>query len=300
MSKRSRVRVSYATAIISMTLVLFLLGAAGFIMTKIYSGIEDKREEVPMIVEIKNNISETERDAIAEMLDESDMIREVVFEGKDELLEDDKFQEAFGIDIEELLGENPLFDHYKATLSSMSADGEALEEFAEQLRAVEGVEHVSYPEQVVEALHPMLDTTQLVIFIVGAALLLISFILLSNTVLLDVYSQRELINTLKAVGATKWFIMRPFIRHSILQGILAGILASALLVGAIYGLDKIVAAEALNLDMTAEEFSIFPTWIEVGIGAGVLTLLGVIVAVICTLPIVNHFLNMRSNKIQIC
>ena len=123
----------------------------------------------------------------------------------------------------------------------------------------------------------------------GGALLLISFVLLNNTILLDVYSKRELINTLKAVGATKWFIMRPFVIRCSLQGLLAGIIASSLLFGAIYSLESLLPSIVL-----------MPEWAEIGIGSGILILLGVIVAAVCTLPIVNHFVNMKSNKIQIC
>ena len=98
-----------------------------------------------------------------------------------------------------------------------------------------------------------------------------------------------MINTLKAVGATKWFIMKPFIGRSALQGIVAGILASALLVGALYGFDHFIPG-----------LGIIPTLEELGKIAGVMTALGVVVAVICTLPIVSRFVNMKSNKIHLC
>lgn len=272
-----------------MTLVLFILGAAGLIMTKVFTKTKEIRENVPMMVEMKNGLSEGERDAIAERIGVSDLVREVKFVSKEELLNDEEFKRAFGADIEGLFDENPLLDHYEITLSAKSSDKAALDEFVETIRQTEGVEHVSYPEGLIEELHPALDVTQLIMLVFGGALLLISFILLNNTVLLDVYAQRELINTLKAVGATRWFIMRPFIIRSLVQGAIAGVVASALLVGALYGLNHIVPGLGL-----------LPKWAEIGIGTGAIVLLGVIVAVVCTLPIVNHFVNMKSNKIQIC
>ena len=97
-----------------------------------------------------------------------------------------------------------------------------------------------------------------------------------------------MINTLKAVGATKWFIMRPFVGRSALQGLLAGIFASLLLGGSLYALDHFVPG-----------IGIFPKWEEAGIFAGAIVTLGVAVAVICTLPVVNRFVNMKGNKIYL-
>jgi cell division transport system permease protein len=125
--------------------------------------------------------------------------------------------------------------------------------------------------------------------IFGGALLVVSFVLLGNTVRLAVYSQRELINTLKAVGATKWFIMRPFVGRSALQGLLAGIIATLLLGGALY---------ALNLAI--RELGIIPKWEVAAIFSGAMVVTGIVVAVISTLPVVNRFVNMKSNKIHIC
>ena len=289
--KRSyRIRFSYATATVSMSLVLFLLGAIGFIMFKLYTTSKELRENVPMLVEMNDNISKEQQLAIAERLGNSSLVKEVKEVSKDEILKDDGFEKALGIDIEELFGEsNPLLDHYEVILSAESADKNSLEKFVEEIRGIEGVAHVSYPQALVEELHPTLDAMQLIMLVFGGALLLISFVLLNNTILLDVYSKRELINTLKAVGATKWFIMRPFVVRCSLQGLLAGIIASTLLFGAIYSLESVLPNIVL-----------MPSWAEIGIGSGIIILLGVIVAAVCTLPIVNHFVNMKSNKIQIC
>ena len=290
--KRSyRIRFSYATATVSMTLVLFLLGAIGFTMFKLYTTSKELRENVPILVEVNDNISVEQHLAIKKQLWDSGLTKgEPKFVSKDEILKDEGFKEAFGADIEKLFGtNNPLLDHYEATLSAKSADKQALDTFVEEIGKLEGVEHVSYPKALVKELHPTLDAMQLVMLIFGGAFLLISFILLNNTILLDVYSKRELINTLKAVGATKWFIMRPFIIRCSLQGLVAGVIASTLLFGAIYSLESILP-----------NANLVPNWGEIAIGSSIIILLGVIVAAICTLPIVNHFVNMKSNKIQIC
>ena len=283
-----RVRFSYATSTISMTLVLFLLGAVGFIMANLFSTAKRMRESVTMIVELKDNLSEAERDTIAIRLAESDMVASLKFVSKEDKAADEEFKRVFNVNIEGILGENPLPDSYDVTLSALSANKSQLEAFAEEARKIEGVSFVTYPQSFIEEMHSSLDILQFIMFVFCGALLVVSFILLNNTVRLAVYSQRELINTLKAVGATRWFIMRPFVGRSALQGFLAGVLASLLLGGALYTLDYVIPG-----------LGIFPKWEEMGIIASAVVGVGVIVAVICTLPVVNRFVNMKSNKIHI-
>lgn len=283
-----RVRFSYATSTVSITLVLFLLGAIGFIVTNLFSTTKRMRESVTMIVELKDGLTEAERDTVAVRLAESDMVASLKFVSKESKLEDEEFKRVFAVDIQGILGENPLPDSYDVTLSALSSNKEGLEKFAEEARKIEGVSYVTYPQSFIEEMHSTLDAMQFIMLVFGGALLVVSFVLLNNTVRLAVYSQRELINTLKAVGATKWFIMRPFVGRSALQGFLAGIFASILLGGSLYALDHFVPG-----------IGIFPKWEEAGIFAGAIVTLGVAVAVICTLPVVNRFVNMKGNKIYL-
>ena len=283
-----RVRFSYATSTVSMTLVLFLLGAVGFIMANLFSTTKRMRESVTMIVELKDGLSEAERDTVAVRLAESDMVASLKFVSKEEKAADEEFNRIFNVDIKGVLGENPLPDSYDVTLSALSSNKAQLELFAEEARKIKGVEFVSYPQSLLEDMHATLDVMQLIMLLFGGALLVVSFVLLSNTVRLAVYSQRELINTLKAVGATKWFIMRPFVGRSALQGFLAGILAVALLGGAVYALDYVIPG-----------VGIIPKLEEAGIFATIIVVTGVVVAVVSTLPVVNRFVNMKSNKIHL-
>lgn len=284
-----RVRFSYATSTVSMTLVLFLLGAVGFIIANLFTTTKRMRESVTMIVELKDGLSEAERDTIAVRLAESDMVASLKFVSKEEKMEDEEFKRVFAVDIKGILGENPLPDSYDVTLSALSSDKEGLETFAEEARKIEGVAFVTYPQSLIEEMHSTLDIMQFIMIVFGGALLVVAIVLLNNTVRLAVYAQRELINTLKAVGATKWFILRPFVGRSALQGLLAGALASLLFGGALYALDYAVPG-----------LGIFPRWEQAGILAATMIGLGVVVTVLCTLPVVNRFVNMKSNKIHLC
>jgi cell division transport system permease protein len=283
------VRFTYASSTISMTFVLFLLGIIGYVMSNIYFTTKDMRESVTMIVELKDGLSEAERDEVSAKIGESDMVVAMKFVSKEEKAQDEEFKRLYNIDIEEVLDVNPLPDSFDVTLSELSADAVALKEFVGYVSHIEGVSYVNYPQTLLGEMHSTLDIIQLVLTIFGGALLVVAFVLLNNTIRLMVYARREMINTLKAVGATKWFIMCPFLGRSALQGLLAGLLSVALFAAALYGLERV-----------APGFGFFPKWEVLAIIGGAMVVLGILVAVLCTLPVVNRFVNMKSNKIYLC
>lgn len=284
----NKVHRSYIVSTISIALVLFLLGSIGFAMANIYTSTERMRGSVTMIVELDDTLSEAERDSVAVRLAESDMVASLKFVSKQEKLEDKEFQRVFALDINAALGENPLPDSYDVTLSALSSDKAALEAFAEEARKIKGVSMVSYPEILLDEMHSALDTMQLVMAIFGVALLVVALVLLNNTVRLAVYSERELINTLKAVGATRWFIIRPFLGRGALQGLIAGLVATLLLGGALYALND-----------SFPEFGILSQLELIGVVTAAMVVIGIVVAVLFTLPAVLKFVNMRSEKIHL-
>ena len=283
-----KVRRSYIISTISMALVLLLLGSVGYIMTNIFATTQRIRESVTMIVELKDGLSEAERDSVAVRLAESEMVASLKFVSKEDKLEDEAFRKAFALDVKGALGENPLPDSFDVTLSTLSSDKASLEAFAEEARKVEGVSFVSYPEILLEEMHSALDVMQIIMLVVGAALLFVSLVLLNNTVRMAIFSERELINTLKAVGATRWFIVRPFLRRGALQGLVAGVVAALLMGGALYAIDH-----------SFPELGIMSQLELIGFVGAAMVVCGIVVAVLFTLPVVMKFVNMRSNKIHL-
>ena len=120
------------------------------------------------------------------------------------------------------------------------------------------------------------------------ALLVISLILLSNTIRLAIFSKRYLINTMKLVGATKWFIMKPFLGSSITQGILAGLGASLLFGLSVFGLNEAVP----ELTTIAESG-------KIAVILGAMIAGGVVISGLFTVAALNKFVNMKSNKIYL-
>ena len=278
---KRRVRNSYIVSNISIALVLFLLGSVGYLMTAAMQVARTLQESVTVTVELRNGADEGQKESLRKRFEANELVSHVEYSSKDDKLNDAYFRQMFEQEFEAILEENPLLDSFELTLSADSADPDKLETFIAQIAELDGVDRVSYPAQTVERLHATIAKIRLVLLLFGGALL-------SNTIRLAIFSKRYLINTMKLVGATKWFIMRPFLGSSITQGILSGIIASALFLTAVYGLNEAVP-ELMSLAET----------MKIGIIVGGMVLGGILISLCFTFFAVNKFVNMKSNKIYL-
>lgn len=285
---KRKVRNSYIVSTISITLVLFLLGTVGYLMVAAMKVADTLQRSISVSVELADGLSGERKAEIETQLTAEDLVGSIVYVPREEKAEDAEFRRIFGSEFEEILQENPLLDSYELTLTAASADKELLEGFIAAAGKIQGVENVSYPALMAERLHATVGKIRLVLVLFGGALLIISLILLSNTIRLAIFSKRYLINTMKLVGATKWFIMRPFLGSSLTQGILAGAVASLLFCLSVYGLN-----EAVPELMTIAEAQ------KIALIVGAMVAGGVLISGFFTYFALNKFVNMKSNKIYL-
>lgn len=285
---KGKIMRSYLISTVSMALVLFILGTIGFAMLSLLKSSKQVREGVVMIVELKDGFSAEQRDSLQMKIADNRLVAAVDFVSKDEKLADEDFRRAFDIDIKDILSDNPLPDSFDVTLSSAAAEAEELEAFVQDIKQLDGVSYVSYPKELIAQVHSVLDVMQLLIFAFGAVMLVISFVLLGNTVRLAIFSHREAIKTMKLVGATKWFIIRPFLGRSLLQGLLAGVVATILFVAALFG-----------LQYSLPGFEVMAQLQMVAVVAGAMVVLGIMLSTLFTFVAVNKCVNMRSNKLYL-
>ncbi len=285
---KRRVRNSYIVSTVSVMLVLFLLGSVGYLMSAAMRVAGTLQRSISVSVELRNDITDEERAALETEFSKEDLVGSVAYVSKDEKADDAEFRRLFGASFDEVLQENPLLDSYELTLTAASSDKELLQAFIAWAEGQRGVERVSYPALMAERLHATVAKIRFILLLFGGALTVISLILLSNTIRLAIFSKRYLINTMKLVGATKWFIMRPFLGSSITQGILAGLGAAGLFCAAVYGLN-----EAVPELITAAQAR------EVAIISGVMVGAGILISGLFTAVSLNRFINMKSNKIYL-
>ena len=282
---KRKVRNSYIVSTVSIMLVLFLLGSVGYLMVAAMKVAQTLQESIAVTVELQNGISDQQRETINKRLTAEELVATVAYVTKEEKAEDAEFRKIFESEFEGILAQNPLLG---STLTAESADKELLDGFIASVSGIAGVERVSYPALMAERLHATVGKIRLVLLLFGGALLIISLILLSNTIRLAIFSKRYLINTMKLVGATKWFIMKPFLGSSITQGILAGLGASLLFGLSVFGLNEAVP----ELTTIAESG-------KIAVILGAMIAGGVVISGLFTVAALNKFVNMKSNKIYL-
>lgn len=285
---KRKVRNSYIVSTVSMALVLFLLGSVAYLIAAAMTAAHTLQEGITLTVEIRNEASEEAREELRNLLVKEELCRSVHFLSREEKASDSDFRRMFEQEFEAILEENPLLDSFEVQLTARSEEQPIVDALIGRLEQIEAVDRVSWPANMAERLHATIGKIRLVLLLFGGALLIISLILLNNTIRLAIFSKRYLINTMKLVGATKWYIMRPFLGQSIRQGIWAGLGGSVLFIGAIYGLNEAIP-----------ELSSLAEMEKIAIIVGTMVGAGVLFALLFTATAVNKFVNMKSSKIHL-
>ncbi len=282
---RRKVRSSYAISTASIALVLFLLGTVGYLIINAVSATNHIRESITVNVMLKSDLPDGHKQ-VGKRLKEFPEVKKVEFVPKDKAAEE--FKAYIGDDFEEFLGENPLPDSYRVTMGKQGSQKEFLEGFEKTLLSWDEVDEVLYQKGVIEQINANIDRFLLVILFFGGTLLVIAVVLLNNTIRAVIYSKRHIINTMKLVGATRWFILRPFMRSSVLQGIYAALIASAMFLLLIAGLHRGLPSMTLALQNSQ----------LVAIMACML-LGGVLISLVFTTFAVDKYIKMRTHQLYL-
>lgn len=280
---------AYVISTASIALVLFMLGVVSYVTLSALSAARGLQENVVLSVEMADSLFGNEQQEIMRLIEEREQTARVEYLSKEDKVNDSEFRRQFELDIDEILGENPLRNSYEVTLKAEKTSAEDIEAFVDAVGRATGVEYIAVPPvEVVETMQTNISHISIGLIIFLGALLLISLLLLNNTVRLAIYSKRYLINTMKLVGATKWYIMRPLLGDALKQGVWAGVIASALVSLAVYGTELFTPR---GIELLGQ--------MEVALIVGSLVLLGIVITVLFSAAAVNKFVNMRSNKIYL-
>lgn len=281
---KRKVRNAYAISTVSIALVLFLLGAVGYLILGALNASDRLKESVSVYVMLDQNAAPDTVATIGKQLQALESVKGVRFISKDQAARE--FQEYLGNDFVDFLQENPLPDSYELNLDAAASDRQSLAQLEKQISAWEGVEEVVYQKNVIDQISSNINKFNLVLLLFGGALLVISLILLNNTIRVSIFSKRYVINTMKLVGATRWFIMKPFLGSSVLQGIYSGLISWVMLAGLIAGLHEGLP----DVRFVSEQM-------QLAIIFGAMMVGGILISLIFTTFAVRKFLKMKSSKI---
>lgn len=282
---KRKVRRSYVISTVSISLVLFLLGIVSYVTFSAIRSVLDPAHSVTVSVELSDELFENEKEEIYNTIAKRKEVESIKLVSQEEGLEAVPFE----VDMELLEGENPINDCIDVTLKRDYATKYHINTFASDMEGIQGVVYVDKPDlKALDEAQKSVSGIALALLIFVVVLLIISLLLLNNTLRLAIYSKRYLINTMKLVGATKWYIMRPLLISALKQGFVAGIIASALTYGTIYGISSILP---MGIKTLSQEHLI--------VLLSIVLIAGVIITVGFSAMAINKFVNMKSNKIHL-
>lgn len=217
---------------ISISLVLLLVGIASLLLVNA-KGVSDYfKENMQISVMMKQEVSEEDALEFKESLDGQGFIKATEYISKEQGQQE--MAQMLGDDFLEVFEVSPIPSSINVTLEAEYVSADSLEVVRGRILESGIVESVEYQASLVEALNANLRKISMILAVLIALLLFISFVLINNTVRLSVFSRRFTIHTMKLVGATRSFIRAPFLVQSVLQGIFAAFIAIIILVGCLF------------------------------------------------------------------
>lgn len=235
-STRIRFAGSYFVSLMSIMLVLFVLGMYAIVMLYTDRLLNSVKENIGFEVVIKSNAKESDIKSLQEELNKKDYIKSAVYISKEDAT--NRMKEDLGEDFLQWLGdvENPLLPSIDVRFVSDYANIDSMAMVEKWIVKKSVVKEVLYQKTLTNTINSNISRIKIVMFAVSLVLLLIAMTLISHTIRLSIYSKRFTVRTMQLVGATELFIMRPFLKTFMFQGLLAAIGASALITAVLYGI----------------------------------------------------------------
>jgi len=216
-------------AVVSITLILILAGVnllVGHAFSQVLDGFRDKVSE--MSINVADDTPLTSVYAFQQQLQGDPRVASVKFVTKEEALADfvrDPNNEVLSQQIEG----NPLDAKLEVRVRSLS-DVAAVDSMARQWPGVDPTDPTNYQGEFVTRMLQLSQWLSLAGIGLMAILVVVSVVIVMNTIRTAVYHRRKEIEVMKLVGATEWFVRGPFVLEGIMTGLIAAAIALSLLV----------------------------------------------------------------------
>ena len=281
---RRRLMNAYLSSVISISLVLLLVGVASMLLVNAKSVSDYFKESMQVSVLMKHNVTDVAALGFKEELEGERYIKSTVFISKEQGQRELAAQ--LGEDFLDVFETSPIPVSIDVTLDADYVSADSLEIVRTEISASPLVDEVVYQRSLVDALNANLSRISLILGVFIALLLFISFVLINNTVRLNVFAKRFTIHTMKLVGATRSFIRAPFLVQSAFQGLFAAFLAIIILVGLMF----------VMRSGFSELFEIFRLDLLLVV-IGIVIASGLIICLVSTYFVVNKLVSLRKDEL---
>ncbi|HNV67504.1 MAG TPA: permease-like cell division protein FtsX [Bacteroidales bacterium] len=281
---RYRLGSSYATLVVSVSLVLFLLGILGMVLINARQLSDYFRESLSFTIMLKEDAREADIRMLQKELDAKPYVKQTEYVSKDEAAV--KLRNELGEDFLDFLGYNPLMPTIDVYLQARYTHPDSVIKLEKVIADYPVVDEVYYQESILNLINDNVRKISVFLLVISLLLFLIALTIINNTIRLSIYSKRFLINTMQLIGANRSFIRKPFLLKSLFFGFLAALIAIGLMMGLMYLIEK----EFFTL-FTYENINLFLLLCLVLAAAGIL------INGISTFFAVNRYLGMHEDKL---
>jgi cell division transport system permease protein len=224
-SQMGRNKAMYFTSILAITAMMLILGLffVAFVNVNLFAASIEKDYNVIQIY-LKEDNSEEVNNGVETALRESPGVDEVSYVSKDDAMVTLKQKWGENAYLLEDLPENPLPESFMVYVE----DKDAANNLAQSAAAIEGVEDVVYYRDTIEKLAQVSHFIEMGSLIAMAFLVIVSVVIVANTIKLTVFNREKEIGIMKYLGATDWFVRAPFIWGGVIVGMVSAFIATGL------------------------------------------------------------------------
>ncbi len=275
---------SYLSSVISISLVLLLAGLTGLIAVNTKSVSDYFRENIKLSILFDESASEKQAQIVHGIVKTKEYLKKSDYISKEQGTKE--MEEILGSDFLEVFESNPVPISIDIFLKASYLENDSLAKISKELSQLPLVREVVYQESLVKTINDNMEKAGFVVIVFIGLLLFISFVLINNTVRINLYSKRFSIHTMKLVGAKRSFIRKPLLTKALAQGLVSGTISVALLSGVVYLIwrDLPELFKILDINMIIIVFSS-------------VVVLGILLCVISTYLIVNKLVSMSGDDI---
>lgn len=282
--QKRRLRSSYASVVISIALVLFMMGVLGLIVLKSTKVANHFKEEVVMSLFLKDSVTKAQTNAFREDLLKRNYTKNIFYITKAEAAK--AYKRDLGEDFLQFLGKNPLKNGIDLYLKAEYVTPKKMDVIAKDLKKSKFIADISYDKPLVEQLTKNIKRISFWLLILSGFFALVAIILINSSIRLSIYSKRFNIKTMQMVGATKRFVRRPFIWQSIKLGLVGAFVALLGLAMVVYYVNKYIPGLGLAKD-----------YINLAYVTGGVIVISFIITWLSTYFATQRFLNLQTNDL---
>ena len=281
---RRRLANAYLSSVISISLVLLLVGLAAMLLVNA-KGVSDYfKENMQVTVMMKQTVSEEDALDYQLELDQKPFIGSTRFISKEQGRRE--MEAMLGEDFLEVFETSPIPVSIDVTLKADYVSADSLEVVKYEVQKSPLVDEVVYQSSLVDALNSNLSKISFILGVFIILMLFISFVLINNTVRLNVFARRFTIHTMKLVGATRSFIRAPFLVQAAFQGVFSAFVAIIGLTAMMYFLrssfEQLFEIFRMNLLLTVFAIVLFS---------------GLAICLISTWFVVNKLVSLKKDEL---